>query len=114
LQASPPPRSRIATTTYRGLRTAAPEDFGNWLGISDEQIRISNRPFVALPRTVDNLPVHGLTTRRTPSKKTVPMGDEGKAASRRHRLAALLFVQTQKQLTTAGNVTGTSHFMQTF
>jgi len=42
------------------------------------------------------------------------MGDEGKAASRRHRLAALLFVQTQKQLTTAGNVTGTSHFMQTF
>jgi len=32
------------------------------------------------------------TSRRLPSKKTVRMGDEGKAASRRHTLAALLFV----------------------
>jgi hypothetical protein len=45
----------------------------------------------APPRVTASLP--SPTSRRLPSKKTVRMGDEGKAVERRGALAALLFAQ---------------------
>jgi len=76
-------------------------------------------PFFVSVGTKGEAPPHtGFTVRFDNPTNAVrengTVGDEGKAASRRHTLAALLFVQTQKQLTKAGNATDPSHFMRTF